>query len=162
MQSEKAAVTVRPATLEDAPALAGALTTIGIFEKILPAGEKARAARVAENLERLIGVPGHDILVADIDGRCAAGYLNMHCQPCLTLDGAEGFISELFIHADCQGMGVGSALLAEAERLARERGWWRLHLVNHRERESYRRGFYAAHGWQERAPMADFVLLLKG
>jgi len=161
MELSKTAVTVRPATLEDASALAAALTTIGIFEKILPAGNEARTARVAENLKRLIGVHCHDTLVADIDGRRAVGYLNMHCQPCLTLDGAEGFISELFIHADCQGAGVGSALLAEAERLARERGWWRLHLVNHRERESYRRGFYAAHGWEERAPMADFVLMLK-
>lgn len=158
----KTALTVRPARVEDAAALAALLTSVGIFEHILPAGTAARTARVADNLKRLIGVPGHDTLIADIDGRRAVGYLNMHCQPCLTLDGEEGFVSELFIHADCQGAGVGSALLAEAERLARARGWWRLHLVNHRERESYRRGFYAAHGWQERTPMADFVLLLKG
>jgi GNAT superfamily N-acetyltransferase len=155
------AVTIRPAKVEDAAALVSLLASVGIFESVLPADEAARIERVAENLRALVGVSGHDTLVADVEGHSAAGFLNMHCQPCMALDGAEGFVSELFIHADCQGQGIGSALLGEAERLARDRGWWRLHLVNHRERESYRRGFYAAHGWQERTPMADFVLMLK-
>jgi hypothetical protein len=43
-----------------------------------------------------------------------------------------------------------------------ERGWWRLHLANHRERDSYRRGFYESRGWKERPAMADFVLSLRG
>lgn len=155
------AMTIRPAVREDAAALADILTSVGTFDAVLPAGKAARVERVAANLDRLVGVPGRDTLVADVADFGVAGFLNMHCQPCLALDGSEGFVSELFIHADCQGKSLGGALLAEAERLARERGWWRLHLVNHRERESYRRGFYAGHGWQERKPMVDFVRLLK-
>lgn len=153
--------TIRPAAMGDAPALADILTSVGTFELVLPEEAAARTGRVAENLKRLIGVPGHDTLVAEVANFGVAGFLNMHCQPCLALDGSEGFVSELFVHADCHGQGVGGTLLAEAERLARERGWWRLHLVNNRDRESYRRGFYAGHGWQERAPMVDFVRLLK-
>ncbi|MEM9684873.1 MAG: GNAT family N-acetyltransferase, partial [Pseudomonadota bacterium] len=103
----------------------------------------------------------HDLLLAETDAGAIAGYLNMHGQPCLTFDGDEGFVSELFVHADHSGKGIGSLLLDEAVRLGRERGWWRLHLVNNREAESYRRGFYQARGWTERERMADFVLLLK-
>jgi GNAT superfamily N-acetyltransferase len=102
----------------------------------------------------------HDILVAELDDGIIAGYLNMHRQPCLTFATPEGFISELFVHEDWRGRGVGGRLLEEAERLARDRGWWRLHLVNHRERDSYRRKFYESRGWEERPQMADFILKL--
>lgn len=154
-------IRLRPADADDATALAEILTSVGTFDAILPPAGAARVDRVATNLRRLVGRPGHDLLLAETAAGSVAGYLNMHSQPCLSFDGEEGFVSELFVHGGHSGKGIGSLLLDEAVRLGRERGWWRLHLVNNREAESYRRGFYQAQGWTERERMADFVLLLK-
>lgn len=160
MNAKASTVRVRPAVAADAGALTEVLTSVGWFEDVLPADPAVRIRLVAGNLVRLAETSAHDILVAELDDGGIAGYLNMHRQPCLTFATPEGFISELFIRDDCRGKGIGGRLLDEAERLARERGWWRLHLVNHRERDSYRRGFYESRGWSERPELADFVLTL--
>jgi GNAT superfamily N-acetyltransferase len=161
MAKDADGIGIRPATPADAGALANILTSVGWFEHLLPADIAARIRHVAGNLVRLAESPGHDILVAEKADGDLVGYLNMHRQPCLQFPTPEGYISELFIHADHRGKGIGGRLLDDAERLARERGWWRLHLANHRERDSYRRGFYESRGWKERPAMADFVLSLR-
>lgn len=161
MNAETAAIRIRPATPDDAGALTDVLKSVGWFEEMLPEDPAARLRFVAANLSRLAETEGHDILVAELEDGSLAGYLNMHRQPCLTFVTPEGFISELFIHADWRGKGIGGRLLEAAERMARERGWWRLHLVNHRERDSYRRNFYESRGWKERPQMADFILNLR-
>jgi GNAT superfamily N-acetyltransferase len=160
MASDSRAVRIRPATTEDAAGLMEVVSSVGWFDEMLPDDPAQRVRVIAGNLVRLAESPVHDILVAELQDDGIAGYLNMHRQPCLTFATPEGFISELFIRDDCRGKGIGGRLLEEAERLARERGWWRLHLVNHRERDSYRRGFYESRGWEERPDMADFVLRL--
>lgn len=160
MNAKAVAVQVRPAEPKDAGALLDVVTSVGWFDETLPDDPAQRVRVVAGNLVRLAESAVHDILVAELKDGGIAGYLNMHRQPCLTFATPEGFISELFIHSDWRGKGIGGRLLEEAERLARERGWWRLHLVNHRERDSYRRGFYESRGWEERPQMADFVLRL--
>jgi len=160
MNADATKVRIRPATPDDAGTLSEVLISVGWFEDLLPEDPAQRVRFVAGNLRRLAESPGHDILVAEVGQGGIAGYLNMHRQPCLHFATPEGFISELFIHSDWRGKGIGGQLLDEAERLARERGWWRLHLVNHRERESYRRGFYETRGWEERPELADFVLTL--
>ncbi len=160
MNAETVAVRIRPAKATDAGGLVEVVTSVGWFDEMLPDDPAQRVRVVAGNLVRLAETEAHDILVAEIEDGGIAGYLNMHRQPCLTFATPEGFISELFIHADFRGKGIGGRLLEEAERLARERGWWRLHLVNHRERDSYRRGFYESRSWEERPQMADFVLRL--
>lgn len=160
MTAEPAIVRIRPATAADAGALVEVVSSVGWFEEMLPADPAVRVRVIAANLVRLTESPVHDILVAELDDGGIAGYLNMHRQPCLTFATPEGFVSELFIRDDFRGKGIGGRLLDEAERLARERGWWRLHLVNHRERDSYRRGFYESRGWEERPQIADFILRL--
>ncbi len=160
MATDGDAIRVRPATTGDAGALAEFLITIEWF-KNLPADPAARVRHVAANLSRLVDNAGHDLLVAEIGDGVIVGYLNMHRQPCLNFATPEGFISELFIHPKHRGKGIGGELLMRAEKLAQERGWWRLHLVNHRERDSYRRKFYESRGWTERAAMADFILNLQ-
>jgi len=160
MNARTEAIRIRSATAADAGALVDVLTSVGWFDEMLPADPVMRVRMVAANLVRLVETEGHDIIVAELDDGGIAGYLNMHRQPCLIFATPEGFISELFIRDDYRGKGIGGRLLTEAERLARERGWWRLHLVNHRERDSYRRGFYESRGWTERPELADFVLML--
>jgi GNAT superfamily N-acetyltransferase len=88
-----------------------------------------------------------------VDGYCA-----MHWTPFLFFPGPECYISELFVRPDNRGSGLGTELLREAEARARQRGCVRLSLLNGKESESYKRGFYAGRNWEERHHMANFVL----
>jgi GNAT superfamily N-acetyltransferase len=72
----------------------------------------------------------------------------------------EGYVGELFVKTAWRGKGFGSELLRRAINEARERGCCRIRLINIRDRESYRRGFYAKQGWQERTDAADFMMKL--
>jgi len=88
------------------------------------------------------------------------GYVAVHWLPYLFLTGPEGFVSELFVRREARGRGLGRILLRIVEDEARSLGCARLQLINFRDRESYRRGFYAKAGWQERPDGASFVKTL--
>ena len=88
------------------------------------------------------------------------GYVSVHWLPYLISKGPEGYVSELFIHPSSRGQGIGSALLETAITEARQRGCSRMRLLNMRDRESYLRGFYKKHGWEEREDAATFQLAL--
>ena len=72
----------------------------------------------------------------------------------------EGYVSELFIKEQARGQGIGARLLEAVQAEARNRGCTRLMLLNVRKRESYQRGFYAKHGWEERPEAANFIFRL--
>ena len=91
------------------------------------------------------------------------GYSAMHCVPFMILNGSglEVYISELFVHPDCRGQGIGDKLLAQMETEAREKGAYRLLLNNFTDHESYKRQFYAKRGWEPRQGAVNFVKVLK-
>jgi GNAT superfamily N-acetyltransferase len=78
----------------------------------------------------------------------------------LILRGPEGYVSELFVHEKARGLGVGGQLLDAIQQEARARGCFRVSLLNRNTRESYRRGFYAKRGYEEREDMVNFVMTL--
>ena len=84
-------------------------------------------------------------------------YASVHWLPYFILDGPEGYLSELFVHEQARGKGIGTLLLASVKKEARRRGCSRLLLENNRTRNSYLRGFYLKDGWEERTRMASFV-----
>lgn len=98
--------------------------------------------------------------VAEAEGKLA-GYASAHWLPNLILGGPEGYVSELFVAPADRGRGIGGALLEDLEAEARARGCVRLSLLNLRERESYRRGFYAKRGWTERPGAANLIKRLE-
>lgn len=152
----RANVTIRTATPADAPAIAAILRTLGWFERINeePAEETERL--LVTSLKR--SDERNTVLVAeDCASKVVAGYSAVHWFPTL-LRGEEGFVSELFVHPSYSGQGIGSALLDAVTAEARARECTRLELINMRFRESYQRGFYAKHGWEERPDAAQFVL----
>jgi GNAT superfamily N-acetyltransferase len=63
----------------------------------------------------------------------------------------------LFLRPSARGQGLGAELLETVKAEARERGAFRLSLLNNRSRESYERGFYQKHSWEERQIMANFI-----
>jgi hypothetical protein len=69
------------------------LRTIGWWPSIDP-----RA--VEQTLDMDLGGPGHRVAVAEDESETLIGYVAIHFQPYLFLDGPEGYVSELFVHPD--------------------------------------------------------------
>jgi GNAT superfamily N-acetyltransferase len=96
------------------------------------------------------------LLVAELGGR-VAGYVHGEIVTYLLFAGREMLVSELFVREEFRGKGVGSALLAAIEAEAVKCKCFRISVLNSRERESYKRGFYARLGYDERAHVANFI-----
>ena len=151
--------TIRRAGPSDAGALAALVKGLGLFSWMEKVDAGSLAGRVAAHLALCLADPSHTVFVAE-RAEGVVGYVAVHWLPYLILQGPEGYVSELFVHEEARGAGVGALLLSEVEREAKRRGCARLCLLNRRTRESYQRGFYPKHGWQERADMANFILPL--
>ncbi len=150
---------IRAAEPGDVSALAQLLGRVGWWEDI--ARDPERAVRhILAQIELCRSDPQHLLWVYERNGSLLA-YLSMHFRPYLFMLGQEAYLAELFVHPDQRGEGIGGRMLSEAEAEARRRGCTRMMLVTKRRRQSYQRGFYRKHGWQERPQVANFVLPLK-
>ena len=152
-----AAHRIRPAVAEDAPALAALLEALGDLPML--AGEDA-AAVAARHVPIAVASPDTTLLVVEDDSGLI-GYANVHWVHDLFMPGPEGYLSELFILESHSGRGIGSEVLGLIEAEARERGAFRLSLLNAKRRASYERRFYERHGWVERPEIANFVRWLR-
>lgn len=150
--------TVRRALESDATALTELVRRLGFFSWMENESATSLRDRVAAHLAMCIGDDSHTVLVAERDS--VVGYVSAHWLPYLILPGREGYVSELFVHENARGLGVGGKLLEAIHREARERGCSRVSLLNRNTRESYRRGFYAKRGYEEREDMVNFVMAL--
>ena len=157
MHSTDTRIQLRPATPDDALALAGLLRSVGWF----PRFEQGALEEHAKGLRSVLAATGPHLHLLAMDGHdMLLGYCAIHWLPIAFLQGTEAYVSELFIAPQARGLGVGSQLLDAAVDAARTKGCARIWLINNRERESYARGFYEKHGWHEQASMARFVLPL--
>jgi GNAT superfamily N-acetyltransferase len=152
---------IRPAQLTDADALIELLTGLGWFQHYFgDAPAEVLQERIRQKLLLNLADSSHSIYVAENSDGHIAGYVAVHWLPYLFLPGPEGFVSELFVQESARGQGLGSQLLAAVKAEAAERNCSRLSLINMRSRESYQRGFYGQHGWEERPEAANFILRL--
>jgi GNAT superfamily N-acetyltransferase len=147
---------IRPAVHDDAPMIADLLANIDDYPhwKALGADalrKTAQASLAWANPERLI-------FVAELDRR-VIGYAAVYWLHHL-FSTQEGYVSELFIRSDASGHGAGTALLERVKAEAVAHGCCRLTLVNLKDRESYKRGFYAARGWEEKSNTVRFAFAL--
>lgn len=147
--------TVRAYAPGDRAAVVGLVHQLNLFEDAISA-DRARDVKAAEacldsDLSR-IARDGGAIMVA-VDGRDVVGmmcFVLEQPQPYLRAEIAQvGWVSELVIDERYRGQGIGTALLAEAERLARSFGVKRLMIGaivgNHIARKAYERfGFRPA------------------
>jgi GNAT superfamily N-acetyltransferase len=145
---------IRLANINDAQMIAELLANIDDYPhwKTLGAAALEQTARESlawANPERLL-------FVAELDNR-VIGYAAVYWLHHL-FSAREGYVSELFIRSDASGHGAGTALLEAIKAEAIARGCCRLTLVNLKDRESYKRGFYASRGWEERLNTVRFAL----
>ncbi len=153
-------VQIRRAEPSDAAGITDVLRSPGLSPRIREEAREITLERVTTNLARCAADDSHLVLVAETAEGVVVGYGAVHWLPDLFLTGGEGYVSELFIHHDLRGQGIGGQILDAITEEAQHRGCARLMLLNMRDRESYQRQFYAKRGWIERTDAANFVLQL--
>ncbi len=109
--SDAAAVTVRPATADDAERFASLLTDEGY-----PAGASDLAARI----ERFT-TDDSGVLAAEASGE-VIGFIAFHVMPRFETDERFARIVALVVDPGVRARGIGRQLMTEAERVATERG----------------------------------------
>jgi putative acetyltransferase len=142
-------VNLRPATSDDAPAMARILWDC--FETSLPFLPQLHThdEHVAWFRGQLL--PQHRVWVAELAGE-VVGYIGFR----------EGWIQHLFIHPDAQGQGIGPALLAKALETRAAMQLWTFQ-QNARARRFYKaRGFKAVEftegeGNEEKTPDVRYL-----
>jgi GNAT superfamily N-acetyltransferase len=118
---EKGADTqIRTARLEDGPALATLLRSIGWFarmmdEPVTVTQQVVTRQVVTRQLAACLADSSHTAYVATGDDERLVGYVVVHWLPYLFLPGPEGFVSDLFVAEAARGRGVGKALLGAAD-----------------------------------------------
>ncbi|MHB1529113.1 MAG: GNAT family N-acetyltransferase [Acidiferrobacteraceae bacterium] len=150
-QSQSPVLRIRPLMLSDIEAVMQLHRELGWNPAF-----KADGSTLRQRLEALITEESALLLVADLD-REVVGYIHGETVTYLLFAGREMLISEVFVIEKARGHGVGKALVAAMEVEAVKQRCFRISVLNSRERESYRRGFYPRLGYEERPHTANFT-----
>ena len=142
---------------KDVAGIAEILRELGWFADIAAKTPAESREQIANELRLCQADDSHAVFVARAADEAVRGYVAAHWVPYLLHSGPDGYISELFIRDSARGQGIGARLLETVEAEALRHGCKRLMLLNMRQRESYQRGFYAKHGWEERPQAATFM-----
>jgi GNAT superfamily N-acetyltransferase len=145
---------------EDIAGIAEIVRELGWFDQMTAEPPAETRGHITNELKLCQADDSHSVYVARAAGKAVLGYVSVHWLPYLIHTGPDGYISELFIRDSARGQGIGARLLETVEAEGIRRGSRRLMLLNMRQRESYQRGFYAKHGWEERLQAATFVKIL--
>ena len=117
---------------------------------------KADGSTLKQRLEALITEEDALLLVAEVNAQ-VVGYIHGEIVTYLLFAGREMLVSELFVKENARALGVGKALLGAIEEQAVQHKCFRISVLNSRERESYKRGFYPSLGYEERSQTANFT-----
>jgi GNAT superfamily N-acetyltransferase len=134
--------TIRAATVEDWPQVAGLLVELG--RDVSPSA--------SENPSYVIRFGGHlaqretRTLVAQEPSGRVLGFIDMEFRQRLGHPRPQAWVNDLVVTESERGRGIGTALMNEAENLARGRGCFRMSLETSAWREATHR-FYASAGW---------------
>ena len=151
-----AEVAIRLAHGDDWSAVAGLLVELGRGVAEGTAGDPTHAMAFAGHVRQI----EHVTLVAVVDGD-VVGVIDTEYHQRLGDHRPQARVNDLVVSERARGAGVGRALLARAEELARKRGCFRMALVTAAWREDAI-GFYGAQGWENYGewfvkPLADGV-----
>lgn len=130
---------LRPATLEDSPAIADLLAQLGY-----PGTESFLVERIAQ----LLTHPDAWLRVAEDDEGRLLGFIGLHFMAQLALPGDFCRITYFCVGDAARSAGVGRELEAAAEAEARARGCDRIEVHCHERRADAHR-FYYRQGYEE-------------
>ena len=143
---------VREARASDWPAVSALLAELGRPDVRGREDEEAHRRAFEEYLGREDAVA----LVA-VDGEDVVGFIDLEFRPRLNFRERQAWVPDLVVAETARSRGAGSALLAEAERRARERGCFALELESAVWRERAH-AFYLREGMKHSG--AAFVKVL--
>ena len=149
---------IREGRSEDASGIAAVIHAMNELHAVTQQPVEVTTSTVAENLARIRSDASSSAFVAEASDGTVVGYGAAHWVPFLFLSGGEAYVTELFVRPSESGKGVGSRLLDAIVAEANKRGCARVSLLNSRDVESYRRGFYRKRGWVERDRMVNLLL----
>jgi GNAT superfamily N-acetyltransferase len=130
--------TIRQASTADASSIAPLLGELGY-----PAPADALPAR----LERM-AVEGQHVLLAELEGQ-VVGLATLYLRAVIVDEAPFARLAALIVAEESRGTGVGSALVAEAERLAREAGCSKIEVTSGLRRPDAHE-FYRRLGFEEK------------
>ncbi len=123
---------IRPSVPDDHEALVEQFMGLNLYEEPLIGNRRTDLEGARESLAaglRRVEETGGSALVAEIDGH-VVGHLFLVFEQDAVFVREDlrpyAYVSELFVREHVRGVGVGKALMAEAERLALARGMRRL------------------------------------
>ena len=116
---------IRAATPGDAPAIAAMLGHLGY-----PSDAADVPARLAA-----VAAAGGAVLLAWEEGGAPVGLVGLQSHPVIHATGPVAYITALVVAPSAQGRGVGRALVAAAERWARDAGCARLTVTSAEHRD---------------------------
>lgn len=134
---------VRGARAEDWPAVAALLEGLG--RPAILAGKDA--ARHGDLFVVYLARADASALVAEVDG-AVVGFVDVEFRQRLNHTTPQAWIPDLVVEESHRGGGVGRALLARTEELARQRGCWGMTLESAKWRQRAH-AFYRARGWRD-------------
>ncbi|MBY4674794.1 GNAT family N-acetyltransferase [Burkholderia multivorans] len=129
-------LTTREAQLADHTAIASLLCQLGY--EVTP-------ALILEKIETLLTVSTNRIIVAAMQGE-VVGSISLHILPFFHAAGYLGRITSMVVDERHRGCGVGSALIADAERWLTVTGCVKLEVTSGDHRHDAHR-FYEKHGF---------------
>jgi GNAT superfamily N-acetyltransferase len=144
---------IRAARVEDWPQVAGLLVELGRDVSTSAASNPSFVIRFGGHLAKREG----RTLVAQTPEGGLLGFLDMEFRQRLGHPRPQAWVNDLVVTEGARGQGVGRALLASAEELARRRGCFRMSLETGAHREAAHR-FYRREGWTDHGTW--FVKLL--
>jgi GNAT superfamily N-acetyltransferase len=133
-------MTIRAATLEDADAVAELLGELGYPNDV---------AFAEDSIQTYSKRTSSRVLVAESDGRIV-GFIAFDSQPLFHHVGNIGCIMALCVSRDARGCGVGHALVARIEEVAKELGCIKIAVASGLQRAEAHE-FYLGLGYEENA-----------
>lgn len=115
------------------------------------------AADLARRFRVLLGREDVLVLLAGSEGAWT-GFAYLTLRPTPYYDGRLAQLEELYVVPWLRDRGIGTALLAEAVRIVRERGGAEMH-INVDEVDTDTRRFYERHGFVNIEPGVDYRML---
>ena len=156
---------IRPRTTTDHDALVEQFQGLNVYEEPYAGNRRTDRLGGLDSLtaaQKGVDETGGVALVAELDGR-VVGHLFLRIAEDAIYVREDlrtyAYVSDLFVREEARGLGIGTALMAEAERFAREHGLRRLMIGvlsgNARAEQLYTRLGFSPHAIELTKPIGE-------
>lgn len=150
------ALTVREATTEDLPSV---LALHG--QPALDNGNILPLDKAQEIFDRFSAYPDYTLYVVEQGGRMVATFALLIMDNLGHLGAPSGVVEDVVVAADCQGGGIGTAMMQFAVDRCREKGCYKLTLSSNMKRErahAFYEGIgFTRHGYSFRTDLPELA-----